>query len=91
MKISIVIGLLVGVVALGCGTRGQLGEAWTWKKPCGTDAQLEADRQACLGEAAGIADPSGETSVEYAQDLFGECMQKRGWQRMPRSTSLACE
>jgi hypothetical protein len=91
MASAVWIALGLGVVALGCSARGQLGEAWTWKKPCGTEERLEADRQACLGEAAGIADPSGSTGVEYAQDLFRECMEKRGWQRMPRSATVVCE
>ena len=89
VKTSILLGLLVGAVALGCGASGQLGEEWTWKRPCGTDQQLRADRQACLGEAAGLADPSSR--VEYAQDLFGECIEGRGWLLVPLSTNLACQ
>ena len=88
MKGFIGMGLLAGALALACGTSGQLGEAWTWKRPCGTAAQLEADRQACLGEAAGLADPSAH--VEYAQDLFGECMEGRGWRRTARSAQVTC-
>jgi len=77
-------------LALGCAIGG-LGDAYAWKRPCGTDAQREADSQACLSEAAGISDPSSGTGVEYAQDLFRECMASRGWQRVPSTTTLKCE
>jgi len=75
-------------LAVGCAS---LGDSYVWKRPCATDAQREADKQACLAQSAGIADPSGTTGVEYAQDLFRECMEGRGWQRVPAGTSLACE
>jgi len=81
--------------ALASGTlaacaSGQLGESYSWKRPCGTSEQLAADRQSCLGEAAGFADPSGQ-GAEYAQDLFRQCMERRGWRRLPSDTVLACE
>ena len=82
--------LATTVLALGCAVGG-LGDAYTWERPCGTDAQREADSQACLSEAAGISDPSSGTGVEYAQDLFRECMEARGWQQLTSGTTLKCE
>lgn len=92
MKIQrfMIAGALFGtLVALGCAST--LGESYTWKRSCGTDAQRQADREACLSESAGLADPSGNRGVEYAQDLFRECMEARGWQRLPSNTALKCE
>lgn len=85
--------LIVSAVAVGAavGCAWGVGDSYLWKRPCGTDAQLEADRQACLSESAGVADPSGTTGVEYAQDLFRECMENRGWQRVPAGTVMKCE
>jgi len=79
-----------GLALTGCAS-GSFGESYAWKRPCGTEAQREADSQACLAKAAGIADPSGGREVEYAQDLFNECMMSRGWQRLPADTALACK
>ena len=81
--------LTLAIVALGCASG--FGESYVWKRACGTDAQRQADRDACLSESAGLADPSDNRGVEYAQDLFGECMEARGWQRVPSSTALKCE
>ena len=81
--------LVVGAWIVGCATG--FGDTYVWKRPCGTDAQREADRQVCLTESAGVEDPSGSPGVEYAQDLFRECMESRGWQRVPAGTVLKCE
>jgi len=81
--------LTVAAIAVGCASG--LGDSYVWKRACGTDAQRAADRQACLSESAGLADPSGNRGVEYAQDLFRECMETRGWQRVPSATVLKCE
>jgi hypothetical protein len=78
-----------GVLLWGCAS-GTLGESHVWMRPCGTAAQLEADRQACLAEAAGLADPSGP-GAEYTRDLFRQCMEQRGWRRVPSGTVMACE
>ena len=86
---AISVSLAIGALALGCA--GQLGDSQAWKRPCGTSEQLDADRQVCQGEAAGLADPSGSVGVEYAQDLFRECLESRGWQRMPSGTVLKCD
>jgi len=88
-RIWIATALVACGLVVGCASG--LGDSYVWKRPCGTDAQREADKQACLAQAAGISDPSGSTGVEYAQDLFRECMESRGWQRVPAGTSLACE
>ena len=81
--------VLLGAATLGCAST-QVGESYTWKKPCGTHEQRDADRDACAMEAAGLADPSGQ-GREYTPDLFRQCMESRGWQRVPSSTVLACE
>jgi hypothetical protein len=80
-----------GVIAAGmlaCASGS--GESYAWKRPCATDAQREADRQACMGESAGLADPSGYTGVEYARDLFEQCMESKGWRRLPADEELVC-
>jgi hypothetical protein len=81
--------LIVGACAVACASG--LGDSYVWKRPCGTDAQRESDRQACLSQSAGVADPSDNTGVEYTQDLFRECMEARGWQRVPAGTILECK
>jgi hypothetical protein len=68
---------------------GTIGDPWEWKRPCGTPAQRDADRQACLTEAAGFADPSDE--ADFAQDLFARCMERRGWRRVSSGTVVRCE
>ena len=82
------------VVLLGVGTGAcapvKFGESYAWKRPCGTEEQRADDRDACGAEAAGLTDPTGR-SGEYAQDLFRRCMERRGWQRVPSDTVLACE
>jgi hypothetical protein len=88
-RIVIASALAAGALAVGCASG--IGDTYVWKRPCGTDAQREADRQACLTESAGVVDPSGNPGVEYAQDLFRECMEARGWQRVPAGTVLKCE
>ena len=91
IRLIVLSGAVTGaVLAFGCGT-GRFGDDHTWKRPCGTAAQREADSQACIGASAGIADPSVGSGAEYAQDLFRECMESRGWQRVPSSTTLQCE
>lgn len=80
---------LVAVLGLACAS-GTMGDEFVWKRPCGTAEQREADRSACLTDAAGIADPSGR-GVEFTQDLFAECMQQRGWKRVPSDTVMRCE
>jgi len=93
MKISstCLLGLVASTaLALGCVTRG-FGGSYSWKRPCGTDAQREADSQACLSDAAGISDPSSGSGGEIAQELFRECMAARGWQHVPSTTTLKCE
>ncbi len=88
MKRSLPCIAALGALALSCAS-AQFGESYVWKRPCGTDAQRSADRDACGVEAAGLSDPSGR-SGEYARDLFRHCMEKRGWQRVPEATSLTC-
>jgi hypothetical protein len=81
---------LLLATALGCSS-GQLGgDSWVWKRPCATAEQLEADRQACMGQTVGVVDPSGRGS-EYGPDLFRECMESRGWQRVAPGTVLECK
>ncbi|NNL68143.1 MAG: hypothetical protein HKP30_17975 [Myxococcales bacterium] len=76
---------LVAIAWFGCAS----SESMSWQRPCGTPEQREVDRDSCLTEAAGIADPSGR-GVEYSQDLFRRCMEERGWQRVPSGTVLEC-
>jgi len=86
---AVALGTLCAAAALlACGA-GRLGESWEWKRPCGTPAQRDADRHACLSEAAGIADPSAQ--ADFAQALFAECMEHRGWRRVASGTVLRCE
>jgi hypothetical protein len=81
---------LGAAVAFGCAS-GQLGgDAWTWKRPCATAEQLEADRQRCAGQTLGVVDPSGRGN-EYGPDLFRECMESRGWQRVAPETVVECK
>ena len=87
---SIVMASAVVAAVLFFGCAGKFGDSQTWKRACGTNAQREADSQACLSEAAGLVDPSGR-GVEYAQGLIRECMESRGWQRLPSGTTLKCE
>jgi len=89
LRVVAVVATVLSAGILGCAS-SPFGESWTWKRPCATAAQLEADRQACVAESVGVVDPSG-TGSEYGQDFFRECMESRGWQRVPSSTVLECK